>query len=150
MTKPVVNTHDWKITLRAQGLRATPSTVATLQCLEHARQAMSHDDLVQQMGERAPDRVTLYRILDRLMQVNMVQRYTDSARIQRFALTLRAAVGLFECDNCHHVIPIEKDPALEAAFEMVKLHLSGNGMTEREITLSSHGICPDCNRTLTK
>ena len=100
--------------------------------------------------EQAPDRVTLYRILERLMQVSIVQRYTDSARTQRFALTLRATVGLFECDNCHHVIPIEQDPALEAAIELVKSHLTGHGMTEREITLSSHGICPDCNRTVTK
>ncbi len=60
--------------------------------------------------EQAPDRVTLYRILERLMQASIVQRYTDSARTQRFALTLRATVGLFECDNCHHVIPIEREP----------------------------------------
>nr|QTX14872.1 hypothetical protein [Klebsiella pneumoniae] len=44
------------------------------------------------------------------MQASIVQRYTDSARTQRFALTLRATVGLFECDNCHHVIPIEREP----------------------------------------
>ncbi len=44
--------------------------------------------------EQAPDRVTLYRILERLMQASIVQRYTDSARTQRFALTLRATVGL--------------------------------------------------------
>ncbi|STW49807.1 Uncharacterised protein [Klebsiella pneumoniae] len=94
MTTPVAKTYDWKQTLRTHGLRATPSTLATLQCLEHASQAMSHDDLTQQLGEQAPDRVTLYRILERLMQVSIVQRYTDSARTQRFALTQRAAVGL--------------------------------------------------------
>ena len=59
------------------------------------------------------------------MQVGIVQRYTDSARTQRFALTQRAAVGLFECDNCHHVIPIEQDPAPEAAIESVKSHPLG-------------------------
>ncbi|VDR26210.1 Uncharacterised protein [Raoultella terrigena] len=84
------------------------------------------------------------------MQAGIVQRYTDSARIQRFSLTQRAAVGLFECDNCHHVIPIEQDAELKAALDIVKSHLSGQGMTDREITLSSHGICPDCNRSLQK
>ncbi len=63
MTTPVAKTYDWKQTLRTHGLRATPSTLATLQCLEHASQAMSHDDLTQQLGEQAPDRVTLYRCL---------------------------------------------------------------------------------------
>lgn len=54
MTTPVAKTYDWKQTLRTHGLRATPSTLATLQCLEHASQAMSHDDLTQQLGEQAP------------------------------------------------------------------------------------------------
>ncbi|MCM6687464.1 hypothetical protein M4B79_27430, partial [Klebsiella pneumoniae] len=51
MTTPVAKTYDWKQTLRTHGLRATPSTLATLQCLEHASQAMSHDDLTQQLEE---------------------------------------------------------------------------------------------------
>lgn len=67
MATPVAKTYDWKQALRTHGLRATPSTLATLQCLEHASQAMSHDDLTQQLGGQAPDRVTLYRILERLM-----------------------------------------------------------------------------------
>ena len=91
--------------------------------------------------EQAPDRVTLYRILERLMQASIVQRYTDSARTQRFALTQRAAVGLFECDNCHHVIPIEQDPALEAAIGLVKSHLTGHGMTELWICLTFLQTC---------
>lgn len=147
MTKAVTGMYDWKPILRSLGLRATPSTLSTLQCLEHMSQAISHDDLVHQLGEMSPDRVTLYRILERLVQVGLVQRYTDSSRVQRFALTQRASVGLFECDSCHQVIPIEQDPTLEAAIEMVKSHLSDQGMTDREITLSSHGICSDCNRS---
>ncbi len=51
MATPVAKTYDWKQALRTHGLRATPSTLATLQCLEHASQAMSHDDLTQQLGE---------------------------------------------------------------------------------------------------
>lgn len=43
MATPVAKTYDWKQALRTHGLRATPSTLATLQCLEHASQAMSHE-----------------------------------------------------------------------------------------------------------
>lgn len=150
MKKGAARMYNWKQTLRSLGLRATSSTLATLQCLEHSSQAISHDDLTQQLGEQSPDRVTLYRILERLIQVGLVQRYTDSSRIQRFALSQRDSVGLFECDNCHHVLPIQQDPALEEAIKMVKQHLSGHGMTERAITLSSHGICPDCNSSRQK
>ena len=150
MTKPLANGYDWQQTLRSNGLRSTSSTIATLRCFETSTQALSHDDLTRQLGKTAPDRVTLYRILERLMQAGIVQRYTDSTRIQRFSLTQRAAIGLFECDNCHHVIPIEQDAELKAALDIVKSHLSGQGMTDRETTLSSHGICPDCNRSLQK
>ena len=84
--------------------------LATLQCLEHASQAMSHDDLTHSnWASELLIIVTLHRILERLMQAIIVQRYTDSVRTQRFALTLRATVWTFECDNCHHVIPIEQD-----------------------------------------
>jgi Fur family ferric uptake transcriptional regulator len=150
MTKILAKSEDWKQTLRSLGLRATSSTIATLNCLESAEQALSHEDLYQQLDEQTPDRVTLYRILERLMQAGLVQRYTDSARVQRFALSQRSSVGVFECDNCHNVIPIEQDPALETAIEMVKKHLTCHGMAEREITLSSHGICSDCNPSFTK
>lgn len=142
--------YDWKKTLRSFGLRSTSSTLATLRCFETSAQALSHDDLTRQLADAAPDKVTLYRILERLLQAGILQRYADSTRIQRFSLTQRAAVGLFECDNCHLVIPITQDDELKAALDMVKSHLSGQGMTDRETLLSSHGICPDCNRDLQK
>lgn len=150
MTKVLAKSEDWKQTLRSLGLRATSATIATLICLETAEQALSHEDLYHQLDQQTPDKVTLYRILERLMLAGLVQRYTDSARVQRFALSRRTSVGVFECDSCHHVIPIKQDPVLETAIEMVKKHLTGHGMTEREITLSGHGICPDCNPALTK
>ncbi|MFG1173923.1 Fur family transcriptional regulator [Erwiniaceae bacterium CAU 1747] len=144
-----IPTHEqkWRELLRSHGLRVTSAMLATLACLEQSSDALSHEVLRQRMGDHCPDRVTLYRILERLIQIGVVQRYTDSARTQHFSLKQSASMGSFECDRCHHVIPIENDPVLSAAMQLVKARLSEQGMAEREVTLSSFGICPDCNQT---
>lgn len=138
----------WRELLRSHGLRVTSAILATLHCLEHSSDAMSHEALSLKLGDKSPDRVTLYRILERLVQAGIVQKYTDSSRTQHFSLKQDASMGSFECDRCHHIIPIEKDPVLEKAMALVKSRLSEQGMTEREVTLASFGICPDCNHSL--
>lgn len=145
MDKKNTQHMDWKAVLRSHGLRATSASVATLECLEMSSEALSHEELTHRLAGSAPDRVTLYRILDRLVQYGLVKRYTDSHRTQCFALKKETPVGSFECDRCHHVIPLEVDPVLEKAMQMVKSRLSQQGMEEREITLASFGLCSDCN-----
>ncbi len=78
---------------------------------------------------------------DLILQLSKSSIYSTKPRTQRFALTLRATVGLFECDNCHHVIPIEREPTLEAAIGLVKSHLTGHGMTELWICLTFLQTC---------
>lgn len=147
MDKIAAHEQKWRELLRSHGLRATSAMLATLACLEQTSDALSHEVLFERLGDNSPDRVTLYRILERLTQIGVVQRYTDSARTHHFSLKQTNSMGSFECDQCHHVIPIEDDPVLSAALQLVKARLSEQGMTEREVTLASYGICPDCNQT---
>ena len=146
MDKKAAQADKWHPIVRSHGMRVTSAILATLACLEQSGEALSHEALTLKLGEQAPDRVTLYRILERLIQAGIVQRYTDSSRIQHFSLKQDVAMGSFECDRCHHVIPIENDPVLAAAMQLVKARLSEQGMAEREVTLASYGICSDCNQ----
>lgn len=146
MDKKAAPANKWHPIVRSHGMRVTPAILATLARLEQSEEALSHEALTLKMGEQAPDRVTLYRILERLIQAGIVQRYTDSSRIQHFSLKQEMAMGSFECDICHYVIPIENDPVLAAAMQLVKARLSEQGMAEREVTLASYGICSDCNQ----
>lgn len=146
MDKIPAHEQKWRDLLRSHGLRVTSAMLATLACLEQSSDALSHEALLQKLGTQSPDRVTLYRILERLTQIGVVQRYTDSGRTQHFSLKQLASMGSFECDQCHHVIPIENDPVLSAAMQLVKARLTEQGMAEREVTLASFGICPDCNQ----
>ena len=139
--------HEWSKTLRSLGLRSTPSTLATLRCFEASAQALSHDDLTHQLGSAAPDRVTLYRILERLIQVGILQKYTDSTRTQRFCLARHAPVGSFECDNCRHVVPITQHDELTVALDIIKSYLSRQGMNLNKTLLNSHGLCGNCNNS---
>lgn len=146
MVKIHPDEQRWREVLRAQGLRVTSAMLATLHALEQSNDALSHETLSLKMGENAPDRVTLYRILERLVQTGIIQKFTDSSRIQHFSLRNDISMGSFECDQCHHVIPIEKDPVIEAAMQLVKTRLSEQGMSEREVTLASFGLCSSCKQ----
>ncbi|EPY9770973.1 TPA: transcriptional repressor [Klebsiella variicola] len=146
MNKKPTESLQWREVLRSKGLRVTSAILATLECLERNDDALSHEALSKKLGDQSPDRVTLYRILERLVQVGVVTKYTDSTRLQHFSLKHDVSMGSFECDKCHHVIPIEKDPVLEAAMQLVKTRLSEQGMAEREVVLASYGICPDCKQ----
>ncbi|MBK0093602.1 transcriptional repressor [Erwinia sp. S63] len=147
MDKIPAHEQKWRELLRSHGLRVTSAMLATLACLEQSSDALSREELFLKLGDNSPDRVTLYRILERLMQIDVVQRFTDSARTHHFSLKQTSSMGSFECDQCRHVIPIENDPVLSAAMQLVKARLSEQGMAEREVTLASFGICSDCNQT---
>lgn len=147
MDKKAASAGKWHQIVRSHGLRVTSAILATLDCLERSDEALSHEALTLKLGEQAPDRVTLYRIMERLIQAGLVQKYTDSSRTQHFSLKQDVAMGSFECDRCHHVIPFANDPVLAAAMQLVKARLTEQGMAEREVTLASYGICSDCNQS---
>ncbi len=147
MSKNSAARQKWQPVLQSHGLRTTHAIITTLMCLDGAIEALSHDEMTSRLAENAPDRVTLYRILERLLHAGIVQRFTDSARTQRYSLCASSPVGSFECDCCHLLIPLVMDPALENALQLVKARLSAQGMDERTITLTSYGLCPDCKHT---
>jgi len=119
--------------LHGAGLRLTVATRAVLGLLAGAAQSSpSHFEVLAQLKARgvAIDRVTLYRLLDRLAACGLLQRHPDPhERRWRFtwvgATRTPAAMALpsaqstrcapapqtalqphFECDSCHQLLPL--------------------------------------------
>jgi Fur family ferric uptake transcriptional regulator len=107
-----------------------------------ALSALEIEDALRSAHGRAASRASVYRILDELEQLNLVQRVEIGQAMVRF----ERVRGQDEhhhhlvCDECGVVIPFS-DPALEQAItnlsERVPLVVS-----EHEIVL--HGCCQDC------
>lgn len=110
--------------IHAIGARATPARIAVLRLLETAERALSHREIEEALAAGF-DRVTLYRVLDWLVESGLGHRITDTDRVFRFSLAPPDARAHnehahFRCECCGKVfcladIPVPA-PALPAGF----------------------------------
>lgn len=126
--------------IRAAGARATPARVRVLELLRGAASPLSHHDIETALGSASLDRVTLYRVLDWMVEAGLAVKRADERRVWRFALTSGGAHhghAHFRCDGCGRVYcldaPAPQPPALPGGFTLA----------HAELDLS--GRCADCN-----
>ncbi len=72
--------------IRATGARATPARIRVLQLLRDAPAALTHHDIEAALGDAMLDRVTLYRVLDWLVESGLAHKSADASRVYRFSL----------------------------------------------------------------
>lgn len=124
--------------IRRTGARATPARVRVLQVLRGAPAALTHHEIEQALSDLAIDRVTLYRVLDWLVESGLAHRNTDSQRVFRFST---AAVGEhsahthFRCDDCGRVFCLDaappQPPRLPDGFSLSRIELDLRGRCAR-------------------
>ena len=102
--------------------------------------------------ETAPlDRVTLYRLIDRLTQVGLLLCRVDASRVRRYQAMPAGvhAMPHFECQSCHRDSPLENalqasagdlDRAAQSALDALKA-LGYQGMS---LDFAVRGVCADC------
>lgn len=138
--------------LERAGLRRTLATRAVLGLfLAQPRTSWSHTQALASLAARglAIDRVTLYRLLDRLAACGVLQRQTDDdARTWRFRLADRdddGAAPRFECDTCHRQFRLiqASEPTRAVADELMRT-LAGMGHRGLRLDMAVHGTCADC------
>jgi Fur family transcriptional regulator, ferric uptake regulator len=141
---------DWPDNLRQLGLRATALTVEVLELLESVKQPCSHDELARTLASagkgRKVDRVTLYRILERLTLAGLLTRLQGSDRVWRHAIAQpQGTSSYFECDHCHTLSALPGDPALADALARIERRLSRRGVRSTNSAVTIHGTCRDCS-----
>ncbi len=137
--------------LTQAGLRRTLPTRAVIGLfLARPAQGLTHAQVLAALQARGPavNRVTLYRLLDRLAAIGVLERHTDGDRTWRFTLadgTDDAAVPRFECDACHQQfrLPDAAEPT-RAVVEQLQHTLARLGHQGGRIDLAVHGTCAAC------
>lgn len=121
--------------------RTTVAKLELIEVLEKSAQAMSHGELFDQL-QQICDRVTVYRILERLTQEGMVHRIALPDGTVKFALCETCEEGHhhhahvhFNCKECGIV------SCLDA--EVPKVKLPGKYIAE-DVNLVVTGICAEC------
>lgn len=141
--------------LAQAGLRRTQATRAVLQWfVAHPGTAAAHADVeaaLLALGQGV-NRVTLYRLLDRLVVVGLLARHTDdAARTWRYTLNAQSAgdnagvVPRFECDDCHRQFRLtDASSPTQAVAEAWLKTLANLGHQGQRVDVSIHGTCAGC------
>lgn len=138
--------------LEAAGLRRTLATRAVLGLfLASPQGTLSHAQALASLQARGLDinRVTLYRLLDRLAACGVLQRQADDdARTWRYGLAApeaEAQAPRFECDACHRQFRLTEasEPTRAVARDLFRT-LARLGHQGQRVDLSIHGTCAGC------
>ena len=126
-------------TIRRIGARATPARVRVLRLLRAAPAALTHHQIEQALGDLAIDRVTLYRVLDWLVESGLAHRTTDAQRTFRYSLAAggeHAAHTHFRCEDCGRVFCLDAAPPVPPSLP--------EGFCLSRIELDLCGRCAEC------
>ena len=142
--------------LEAAGLRRTLATRAVLGLfLARPLGGLTHAQAQAALTARGLDlnRVTLYRLLDRLAACGVLRREADEQRIWRFSLApvalapsdAEGALARFECDACHlqFELPDASEPTRAVTQDLFRA-LARLGHQGTRLDLSIHGTCAGC------
>lgn len=122
--------------------RCTPARIAVLDILLGSATALSHHEIERAIEQRGfdVDRVTLYRVLDWLVERNLAHRIAAEDRVWRFNAVdfIHAADHAhFHCTRCGQIFCLD-GPQSANAFVLPE----GYRSERAEITI--HGRCPRC------
>lgn len=134
--------------LQAADGRATPARLAVLEILLASAAALSHHEIEEAVAGRGldVDRVTLYRVLDWLIEQDLAHRIAAEDRVWRFNAVDHMAVDHpkavehmhFHCTRCGQIFCLD-DPQQNHGLAVP----NGYQLERTEITL--HGRCPRCS-----
>lgn len=126
--------------LKHGGLAATAKRLLVVQALAASGGPLTPQELLAALGERL-NRVTLYRILDLLVEHGLVTRHNAGERAFRYCLRQGAAGHAhFTCTRCGHTECLDSRP-LEAGLSELLAHLP---MRVDSAEVRFGGICQGC------
>ena len=141
--------------LTAHGLRRTQAARRVLGwLLAHPDTSYTHAQLqvaLQDDTTQGLDRVTLYRLIDRLTQVGLLLCRVDANRVRRYQAMPASvhATPHFECQSCHRDSPLAgalqaNSRDLEKAAQTAIEALRALGYKGLSMDVAVRGVCLDC------
>ncbi|CAN5237646.1 hypothetical protein BH10PSE17_BH10PSE17_34730 [soil metagenome] len=141
--------------LRERGERVTQPRVVVLATLlaatdaDEGHPAFSHLEVSERVQSEPVDidRVTLYRVLEWLVEIGLVHKVAGDDRINRFGLSdvanrrgaIDAGHAHFTCSGCHRVYCLDGAPHAVAARALLP-----EGFAAAEWTVTVRGTCRSC------
>ena len=133
--------------VRAAGLRITGARVSVLSALEQAGRLLSHHDIEQALEPVRMDRVTLYRVLDSLVESGLAHRVSGADRVWRFGVMAGGGRMVhqkheehahFQCRDCGKIVCLGGTSAARARVRLPQ------GFQPEVVEMTVRGRCAQC------
>jgi len=126
--------------IQGTGARMTAPRMQVLAAMLAANRVLSHHDIEDMLGAARLDRVTLYRVLDWLVEQGLAHRIAGPDRVWRFSVTGEAheTHAHFQCNRCGKVVCLD---ALSARKLPLRLP---TGCRPERMELTVTGVCAEC------
>ncbi len=128
--------------LKAAHLRVTTARVSILELLEAQAVPMAHTEILSRVPDL--DRVTLYRVLDALVEADLVHRVQGIDAVWRFCAHANDVTG---CPGGHPHFMCERCGAMVCLTDQVLPHVDtprGSVVSHKQMLLV--GICETCQK----
>lgn len=128
--------------IRRIGARATPARIRVLHLLREAPAALTHNEIESVLGAPPLDRVTLYRVLDWLVDAGLAHKNADASRVFRFSASATGEHTMhvhFRCEHCGGVFCIDAVPPLAPVLPP--------GFSLSRMDFDLRGQCASCAMT---
>ena len=138
---------DAKKQLKQVGLKLTQPRILVLATLLSCDEPLTHQQLEKKL--KTIDRVTLYRVLECLIEHDLAHKLSGADRVWRFeACSHRKAHKMhhihphFHCDICQRFICLGNN----AEFHMLHMQLAlPEGFEGKSMDVTINGLCDGCN-----
>ncbi len=122
--------------------RTTKISIAIYELISKSNKALSHHDIQKELDGLC-NRVTIYRVLEKLLENGKIHRAIDTEGISRYASCKSTCNGdkhhhnhiHFSCKNCKEVICLE---------DVVPIFSLPNDYEIHEVNFTISGICNKC------
>jgi Fur family ferric uptake transcriptional regulator len=140
----VPSEHDYSGLLTDSDLSPTPHRLKVVEIIGNSPSPLSHREIYMSLRESHPiDRVTIYRILDLLVERKLVARISSGDRSFRYGLVSRADHSQhphFYCSSCGHMGCLD---AKALSLDITQLLKTIPGLVSR-VEVRLDGICENC------
>ena len=129
--------------LRNAGARVTRPRLNVLRVLLEAPRALTHHEIAQRVRHaHRVDRVTIYRVLDWLVDNRLAHRIASDDRVWRFSAEIEGADTddhvHFKCGRCGDVTCLDEARPLWRRLALPR------GYRSQHVEIMVRGVCADC------
>lgn len=120
--------------------RNTLARTTILEVINHSETALSHAEIHSKVGDLC-DRVTVYRVLDRLINEKLVHKIINVDMVVKYA-------GCHNCGKWHHHNHLhfccEKCHQVTCLDQIIPSYKLPGTYKVREVNFTLSGLCPTC------